>query len=171
MKINELQVKPKRARTRKGRGISAGKGKTAGRGTKGQNARTGASRRAGFEGGQNRLIKRLPKLRGFKSHRTPAQVVYTGQLDAIKSKKITAEVLAEAGLIEDTYHSVKLIVKGEIKTAKHVELQFASETAVEKLQKVGGSFTVTQRTKRPESTKKAEKRAKNSEKTTKEKTK
>ncbi len=81
MKYNELQTsKPKSAR-RLGRGISAGQGKTAGRGTKGQRSRTGSKRRPGFEGGQNPLMQRLPKLPGFRSIRPKSELVYTGQLN------------------------------------------------------------------------------------------
>ncbi len=69
MKFNELNMTAKKSKKRVGRGIAAGHGKTAGRGTKGQNARTGGVR-PGFEGGQNPLMQRFPKLRGFTiSHR------------------------------------------------------------------------------------------------------
>ena len=67
MKYNELSPVAGKSRKRVGRGIAAGQGKTAGRGTKGQGARTGSSKRPGFEGGQNPLMQRLPKLAGFKS--------------------------------------------------------------------------------------------------------
>ena len=100
MKYNELKAPKNRSIKRVGRGIAAGQGKTAGRGTKGQNARTGSSRKPGFEGGQNPLIQRLPKLRGFTSHRTKPETVYTGQLQAVKGKVVGNNELAEAGLAE-----------------------------------------------------------------------
>src|SRR4051812_15744538 len=98
MKYNELTISRNKSKRRVGRGISAGQGKTAGRGTKGQGARKSGGVRPGFEGGQMPLYMRVPKLRGFKSKRTPAEVVYTGQLDAIKTSIIDTKALAEAGL-------------------------------------------------------------------------
>jgi large subunit ribosomal protein L15 len=76
MKYNELQATANKNKKRVGRGISAGQGKTAGRGTKGQGARTGKKLAASFQGGQRALVQAIPKNRGFKSLRTPAQVVY-----------------------------------------------------------------------------------------------
>src|SRR5581483_1554906 len=96
-----------------GRGISAGRGKTAGRGTKGQGARKSPVR-AGFEGGQMPLYMRLPKLRGFKSHRRGVENVYTGQLDKLKIPAIDTAVLFEAGLISSPYAKTKLLLKGEL---------------------------------------------------------
>ena len=83
MKYNELTVTANKDRKRKGRGISAGQGKTAGRGTKGQGARTGKKLRAMFQGGSRSLVTAIPKARGFKSLRTPAQVVYLDHLNAV----------------------------------------------------------------------------------------
>src|SRR6202022_3806069 len=108
MKVHELEVDSHKNRKRVGRGIAAGQGKTAGRGTKGQNARTGKKLKANFMGGQGALMKRIPKKRGFKSIRVPAQVVYTGQLEAFDGKTVTNETLAEAGLIATPYHTVKI---------------------------------------------------------------
>ena len=96
MKYNDLQVSANRNKKRVGRGIAAGQGKTAGRGTKGQNARTGKKLRAMFQGGQRPLAQAVPKARGFKSLRTPAQVVYMDHLNAFDGKTIdkeTGEVL------------------------------------------------------------------------------
>ena len=85
-KYNELQVNSHKSRKRVGRGISAGGGKTAGRGTKGQNARTGKKLRAMFQGGQNGIVSAVPKARGFKSLRAPAQVVYSDRLNGLKGE-------------------------------------------------------------------------------------
>src|SRR5665213_3726852 len=103
MKYNELNIGSHRSAKRVGRGIAAGQGKTAGRGTKGQMARTGSSRRPGFEGGQNPILQRLPKLRGFTSHKTGPEVVYTGQLNILTDKLIDAGVLAKNQLISSEY--------------------------------------------------------------------
>jgi large subunit ribosomal protein L15 len=149
MKYNELILDRNKSKRRVGRGIAAGQGKTAGRGTKGQGARKSGGVRPGFEGGQMPLYMRVPKLRGFKSKRIAAEVVYTGQLDAIKKATINNEVLAEEKLISNPYVSVKLIKKGELKTKKEVKLQAASAGAVELIEKAGGSFSVVERTPRP----------------------
>src|SRR6476646_7002739 len=114
MKYNELQVSSHHSPKRVGRGIAAGQGKTAGRGTKGQGSRTGSSARPGFEGGQNPLMQRLPKLPGFRSHRVKAENVYTSDLEQFSGKTIDNAVLAEAGLISNGHVVVKLLKKGEL---------------------------------------------------------
>ncbi len=165
MRIENLQVKANKKSTRVGRGISAGKGKTAGRGTKGQGARKSGGVRPGFEGGQMPLYMRIPKLRGFKSHRPQTVNVYTGDLDSIGKSTIDTDVLAEAGLIINPHVRVKLINKGETKKKLTVKLQYASVSAVVALQANGGSFEKVTQVKRPASakkTEKAEKRAKKS---------
>lgn len=145
MKFNELNIDRHKAGKRVGRGISAGQGKTAGRGTKGQKARTGSSRKPGFEGGQNPLMQRLPKLRGFKSHKTPAQTVYTGQLEQFGGKTVDTTVLAEAGLITNPYVTVKLLKNGDLTKKVTVKLQSASQPAIDAVEAAGGSFDKTER--------------------------
>lgn len=153
MKYNELSSSARKSGTRVGRGISSGKGKTAGRGTKGQKSRAGSSRRPGFEGGQNPLIQRLPKLRGFTSHKTSVENVYTGDLDAL-GLKIDNAAVTQAGLVSNEFVSVKLIVKGEMSKKHDVSLQGASETAVAMIQKAGGSFKQIERVGRPKTSEK-----------------
>lgn len=150
MKYHELQTSPKRESRRVGRGIAAGRGKTAGRGTKGQKSRAGSGRRPGFEGGQNPLMQRLPKLRGFTSHRKAVENVYTGQLNNL-GIVVDNFTLADAGLVSSPYVAVKLIVKGDVTKKVTVKLQSASAQAVEAVQKHGGSFTVTPRVARQKS--------------------
>lgn len=140
MKFNELNLTAKRQRSRVGRGISAGQGKTAGRGTKGQKARTGNGRRPGFEGGQNPLMQRLPKLPGFRSNIPKAENVFTGQLEAVGGV-IDNFSLFNAGLISGPHTRVKLLVKGDLTKKVTVKLQGASETAITAVQKAGGTFT------------------------------
>ena len=113
MKYHELQAAANKDRKRVGRGISAGQGKTAGRGTKGQGARTGKKLAAGFMGGQRALMQAIPKARGFKSMRVPAQVIYLDQLNAVKGATIDNFTLAEAGLVATPHHTVKVIARGE----------------------------------------------------------
>ena len=148
VKYNELLTAKQRHANRVGRGIAAGQGKTAGRGTKGQGSRKSGGVRPGFEGGQMPLYMRLPKLRGFKSHRPKVETVYTGQLEIIKKAVIDSTVLAEAGLISSPFVHVKIIVGGEIKTKKNVRLAAASTGAIEAVVKAGGSFTAIERLKR-----------------------
>jgi large subunit ribosomal protein L15 len=142
MKYNELILTKQQPANRSGRGISAGRGKTAGRGTKGQGARK-STPRPGFEGGQMPIYMRLPKLRGFKSHRRTAENVYTGQLETIKKTRIDNQTLFEAGLVSSPNCSVKLLVKGDVISKKDVHLQMASKNAVAAIEKAGGSFSQT----------------------------
>ena len=143
MKYNELQVAKTRTSKRVGRGIAAGRGKTAGRGTKGQSARTGGRVRPGFEGGQNPIYARLPKLAGFRSIRVKAENIYTGQLDEFAGKTVDNFTLANAGLVSNPYVRVKLVVKGDVTKKVTVKLQGASESAIAAVQKAGGSFEKT----------------------------
>lgn len=159
MGYHNLQVASKKSPKRVGRGISAGQGKTAGRGTKGQKARTGFSQRPGFEGGQNPLMQRFPKLRGFTSHRVAPEVVYTGDLDQLGANVDNA-ALAEAGLVSSAFCKVKIVVKGEVSKKHTVSLQAASKTAIAAIEKAGGSFVKTEQVKRPASKPKADKPAK-----------
>ena len=142
-KYNELQVSANRSRKRVGRGISAGGGKTAGRGTKGQGARTGKKLGVMFQGGQNGLKSAIPKGRGFKSLRTPAQVVYLDRLNELKGS-VDNFKLYEAGLIATPFHTVKVILRGEL-TAKitTLKVQAASKSVIEAVKKAGGAFEKT----------------------------
>lgn len=149
MKYHELKTNTPKSAKRVGRGIAAGQGKTAGRGTKGQMSRTGAKKRPGFEGGQNPLSQRLPKLQGFRSFKPKAENVYTGQLDQFAGKTVDTFVLAEAGLISNPFVRVKLISKGDVTKKVTVKLQAASATAVDAIQKAGGSFEKVGRVGRP----------------------
>ena len=140
MKYNELQVGPNKDRKRVGRGIAAGGGKTAGRGTKGQNSRTGKKLRPMFQGGQRPLAQAVPKKRGFKSLKMPAQVVYLDRLNAFAGKMVDNAVLFEEGYISTPFHSVKVISRGELSVKVDLKIQAASKSAVEAIQKAGGTF-------------------------------
>jgi large subunit ribosomal protein L15 len=159
MKINELNVAKKKSAKRVGRGIAAGQGKTAGRGTKGQMSRTGSSKRPGFEGGQNPLMQRLPKLPGFRSHKVRAEVVYTKHLDAFAGKTVNAEALAKAGLISSPFVKVKVITKGEVTKKVTIQAQAISASALVAVQKAGGDFEKVKTNARPTSAAKTEKLA------------
>ena len=140
MKYNELQASANKDKKRVGRGISAGGGKTAGRGTKGQGARTGKKLGAMFQGGSGPLVRRAPKNRGFKSLRTPAQVVYLDHLNAFKDKTVDNAALFEAGLIASPFHSVKVIARGELTEKVTLKVQAASKSVQEAVTKAGGKF-------------------------------
>jgi len=105
-------------------------------------------------------MQKLPKLPGFKSHRVPAETVYTGQLEQFAGKTVDASVLAEASLISNAYVTVKLLVKGELTKKVTVKLPLASASAIEAVEKAGGSFEKTARMQRPRtSTKKSKEKA------------
>ena len=140
MKYNELQVSSNKDRKRVGRGIAAGGGKTAGRGTKGQNSRTGKKLRPMFQGGQRPLAQAVPKKRGFKSLKMPAQVVYLDRLNAFAGKMVDNAVLFEEGYISTPFHSVKVISRGELSVKVDLKVQAASKSAIEAIQKAGGTF-------------------------------
>jgi large subunit ribosomal protein L15 len=149
MKFNQLSVTRAKSSKRVGRGISAGRGKTAGRGTKGQGSRKSGGVRPGFEGGQMPLYMRIPKLRGFRSNRTPVINIYTNQLDELGKSTIDTKVLADAGLIENPYIQVKLVLKGDVTKKINVKLQSASKKATEAVAKAGGKFEKVEQVKRP----------------------
>ncbi|MCL1930083.1 50S ribosomal protein L15 [Candidatus Saccharibacteria bacterium] len=154
-KYHELSATANKGKKRVGRGIAAGGGKTAGRGTKGQKARTGKKIRATFMGGQGPLVQRVPKLRGFKSLRVPAQVVYANELTGAKQDHFS---LYQAGLITTPYHAVKVIMgKSEVSFQGKLEVSGASKSVIEAIAKNGGSFTKVEVPELPASKQKAEK--------------
>ena len=151
MKLNEIRDNhgARRKRTRVGRGIGSGLGKTSGRGVKGQGSRTGVALN-GFEGGQMPLHMRLPK-RGFKSlFRKEVQIVNLGRLQqAIEEKRIdpkkplTAEILAEAGLVRSPKIAIKLLGGGMLSTKISLTVASASPSAKTAFEELGGTLTLT----------------------------
>jgi large subunit ribosomal protein L15 len=152
MKLNELSDKDgaTKARKRVGRGIGSGSGKTAGRGVKGQKARSGVAIN-GFEGGQMPLYRRLPK-RGFKNpftkdFNTVSVARVQAAVDAKKldpKKPVTVEALVEAGVIRRVRDGVRLLGDGELKAKLSFDVAGASKTAIEKVEKAGGSVKLPQ---------------------------
>ncbi|MCK5862341.1 MAG: 50S ribosomal protein L15 [Candidatus Hydrogenedentes bacterium] len=148
MELHTIKSAPgaRRNRKRVGRGQGSGTGKTAGRGHKGQKSRSGYSCRAGFEGGQMPIHRRLPK-RGFRHQgRHPLAEI---NLDVLEVKfadgeEITAEKLRAAGIVKVKRGGVKLLGRGEITKRFDVKLQAASATAREKIEKAGGTVAVIQ---------------------------
>ena len=148
IKLNEIKDNAG-ARTKKklrGRGIGSGLGKTSGRGGKGQTARSGVALN-GFEGGQNPLMQRQPKLRGFTPFWDKPITLTTDKANALKGV-IDNFTLFEAGFIDTPYVNVRLVVRGEVTEKLQVRLQAASANAVAMIQKAGGSFEKTPKPKR-----------------------
>lgn len=160
MKFHELKTTKAKSSRRSGRGIAAGRGKTAGRGTKGQGARTGSSKKPGFEGGQNPLMQRLPKLRGFTSHQIKPETVNLSDLASLKLKTIDAQVLADKGLVSSPYVAVKVLSSGELKQPVTVKLAAATSLAKELIEQAGGEFIETARLSRPVSKEKVSRKDK-----------
>jgi large subunit ribosomal protein L15 len=155
-KYNELQVTANKDKKRVGRGIAAGGGKTAGRGTKGQGSRTGKKLGAMFQGGQRALVQAVPKHRGFKSMRTPAQVVYLDHLNEFKGKTADNFTLFEQGYVSTPFHTVKVIARGELTEKVTLKVQAASASVQAAILKAGGTFEKVP-TPLKKSTKEAEK--------------
>ncbi len=143
MKYNELSISKTPTRRRVGRGIAAGQGKTAGRGTKGQNSRTGSKHSPTFMGGQQPLVRAVPKAKGFKSMRSPAQIVYLDVLNAFKGKTIDNNSLFEAGLVATPFHTVKVIARGELTVPVTLRVQAASKSVQAAITATGGTFEKT----------------------------
>ena len=131
-----------------GRGIGSGKGKTSGRGGKGQTARSGVAIN-GFEGGQTPIHRRLPK-RGFNNHsRVEFQAVNLSDLQRLvdlkkldAKKTVNTAALVAAGLVATVRHPVNLLGQGENKIALNIELEGASKSAIEAVEKAGGKVTL-----------------------------
>lgn len=128
---------------RLGRGPGSGLGKTAARGGKGQTARKGGGIRAGFEGGQTPLYRRLPK-RGFNSpFRVEYNIVNLSSLDKLDAgTKVTPELLRDKGLLRNPANPVKVLGKGELKKKLMVAVHKVSATAKSAIEKAGGSVEV-----------------------------
>jgi large subunit ribosomal protein L15 len=141
MQLQDLKP-AKGSRKRKqiiGRGRGSGRGKTSGRGDKGQMSRTGRWVVGPREGGQMRLLQRLPKV-GFRNpNPTVYQIVNVGQLEKFaKGTVITAEILKENSLIASLRKPFKILAKGDLTKALTVQTKNISNAAKEKVIKAGG---------------------------------
>lgn len=151
MKLNELHDNPGATKKRKrvGRGPGSGMGKTAGRGIKGQKSRSGVAIN-GYEGGQMPLYQRLPK-RGFNSRNRKSFAVVNLQLlqKFIDAKKIdvkndiTEDVLVESGVTRRKKDGIRVLAKGDFSAKATISVTGASKSAIEAVEKAGGSLTVT----------------------------
>jgi large subunit ribosomal protein L15 len=138
-KINKPKI-------RVGRGIGSGKGKTCGRGVKGQKSRSGVAIKS-FEGGQMPLYRRLPK-RGFNPLRNQhIAILNLEKIQSLLDKKtikssdiINSELLKKLKIINKNSTKLKILGFGDIKDKINIEANLASKSAVEKLEKIGGSI-------------------------------
>ena len=143
--LNDL--KPARGANRKrkrvGRGMGSGHGKTATRGYKGQLSRSGTSMRPGFEGGQMPLHRRLPK-RGFTNiFRKEFAIVNVSDLAEFEAgTKIDPESVCDRGIAKKKLDGLKVLGNGEINRPLHVRAHRFSRSAIEKIQKAGGTIEV-----------------------------
>ena len=143
-----LNNRPKlnKSKIRVGRGIGSGKGKTSGRGVKGQKSRSGVAIKS-FEGGQMPLYRRLPK-RGFNPiQKENIAILNLEKIQSFINKKtintndiLNSSSLKKLRLINKNSKKLKILGSGEIKDKINIEADLASKSALEKLEKIGGSI-------------------------------
>lgn len=146
MELHDLFPAPgsRKNRKRVGRGHGSGHGKTSGRGHDGQLSRSGGGKGPGFEGGQNPLYMRLPKLGGFTNpNRVEYAVVNVGRLDDLfnDGDVVDAESLAAKGVIKKAYAysaPIKVLGSGELSKKLTVSVDKVSKSAQEKIEAAGG---------------------------------
>ena len=147
LKLNNRN-KLNKTKIRVGRGIGSGKGKTSGRGVKGQKSRSGVAIKS-FEGGQMPLYRRLPK-RGFNQiGKKNITILNLNKIQTYIDKKsinikevINSELLKKHKLINKNTTKLKILGSGEIKDKINIEADSASKSAIEKLEKIGGSLQI-----------------------------
>ena len=148
MKLNTLNSRISKSKKRLGRGIGSTKGKTSGRGHKGQKSRSGVAIKS-FEGGQMPLYRRLPK-RGFTNFKkkntaminlSRIQQIFNNKR-ILPNMKINLSTLQKSKLINKKYIKIKLLGAGEIKEKFDIEVNFTSNSAKEKIEKLGGKVTL-----------------------------
>jgi len=147
IKLNN-RTKINKKKIRVGRGIGSGKGKTSGRGVKGQKSRSGVAIKS-FEGGQMPLYRRLPK-RGFNPiGKENIAILNLDKIQSYLDKKnikssdlINSELLKKLRLINKNSNKLKILGSGDIKVKLNIEADLASKSAIEKLEKIGGSINL-----------------------------
>ena len=145
IKLNNRN-KINKSKLRVGRGIGSGKGKTSGRGVKGQKPRSGVAIKS-FEGGQMPLYRRLPK-RGFNPiNKKTIAILNLDKIQSYIDKKnikttdtLNSNLLKKLKLIDQNSIKLKILGSGAIKNKINIEADLASKSAVEKLEKIGGSI-------------------------------
>lgn len=144
MKLHDLKPAPGSVHKSKrvGRGPGSGKGKTSGKGMMGQKARSGPNPYRTFEGGQNRIVRRMPYLRGFKNRwRIEYQVLNVGELNELPAgEELTVDTLVQSGVIS-AKRPLKILGDGELTTTLKVQAHKFSASARAKIEAAGGSVT------------------------------
>jgi len=141
-------VRVKISKKRLGRGIGSGKGKTSGRGVKGQKSRSGVAIKS-FEGGQMPLYRRLPK-RGFNPiNKNKIAKINLDQIQNFLDKKrinpenqINLEILKKSKIINKSYLKYKILSNGSLTTKINIEADFSSNSAKDKIEKIGGVLII-----------------------------
>ena len=149
MKLNDAVPKAgsKRRRKRVGRGIAAGQGASCGFGMRGQKSRSGTGTKAGFEGGQMPLYRRIPKLKHFTlvnpSHYTIINVEKLASLPA--NTEVTLHSLMSLGIITTNDGPLKILGNGELNVSLQVKAAAFTKSAKEKIEAAGGSWEIISR--------------------------
>ena len=146
MKLDKLNYAEgsKKKRNRVGRGTGSGNGKTSGKGHKGQKARSGYSRKPGFEGGQLPLFKRIPK-RGFSNYdfKTKYSIINVEDLNVFEEGvEITPEILKDTGILKNQLDGVKILGNGVLEKKLIVKANSFTKSAKEKIEAKGGKVEV-----------------------------
>jgi large subunit ribosomal protein L15 len=144
MNLSQLKPPPgqKQKKQRIGQGMGSGRGKYSGRGAKGAKSISGYSRMRGFEGGQMPLHRRLPK-RGFTNiFRKEYAIVNVARLEALEATVFDPGTLLELGVIKKLNHGLKILGTGDLTRAITVKAHVFSKSALEKIQKAGGTAEV-----------------------------
>jgi large subunit ribosomal protein L15 len=145
MRIEDIRPAEGSTKNKKrvGRGVGSGHGKTACKGHKGQKARSGGTKGAGFEGGQMPLQRRIPK-RGFKNiFKKEFAIVNLDIIDALKDYAvITPELLIEKGVIKKMKDGLKVLAKGSIQRPVTIKANAFSTSAAAKIEAAGGKTEV-----------------------------
>ena len=146
MRLEDIQPKEgsQHRPRRVGRGIAAGQGASCGFGMRGQKSRSGRPTRPGFEGGQNPLYRRLPKLKHFTLvNQKQYTVLNVGALAGLAANtEVTLDSLMEAGILTAKKGSLKILGDGELDVALKVKAAAATKTAIAKIEAAGGSIEI-----------------------------
>ncbi len=143
MRLNTIRSAPgaRKSRKRVGRGIGSTLGKTCGRGHKGLKSRSGGRVKAGFEGGQMPLQRRLPKI-GFRSRKAPLTAeIRLDDLSKLEGDQVDLSVLKSARLVGQKVKHVKIILAGQITRPVNVRGLGVSKGARDAIQSAGGTIT------------------------------
>lgn len=148
MKLSELpkDQATKKKRTRRGRGIAAGQGRYCGKGRNGQKSRSGGAKPFPFAGGALPLYRRIPKIGGFRNPNrieyVPINLDQLAALELPEGTRVSPALLREKGFINERGALVKLLGRGEIIRPLSIVVHAASKSAIEKVEKAGGTVVV-----------------------------